>query len=148
MKQEFVTLYGKVIIERGTVFFRSPYKPFSETAFAQIGYQAAFVFVFALQFFRDDHKQRFVGIIVMGLLMLIHLPDLYDRLFKRSYAGRIPLSRIVSSETTEDVHGLQITVTLHLENGRYRKVLFRKFENQHQAFLQTLSAHSGSMALA
>lgn len=141
MKQEFVTLYGRAVIEGDTLFFRSPYLPFTKTPFAQIGYELVFVLAFVMQFYREPGARRNMGIVVFGFLLLTHLPALYQKLVKDSYATRIPLSRIISVEAADDHHGLQTAVTLHLKNGRHKKVTFRKLEGQMGAFIQAVSTH-------
>src|SRR5918993_4245468 len=148
MKQEFVTLYGRAIIEKDTLYLRSPYLPFEKTAFAQVGYRLAFPLIFILQFFRSEGPKMYVGLLLWGIIMLFHLPALYDVLFKRSYASRIPLSRIRSYKIEDDHHGIQTEITLYLKNGRYRKILFRKLENQHVPFTEFISMHSSEFHFA
>ncbi len=140
-KQEFVTVYGKAIIERDVLYIKSFDVPFSETAFAKIGYEVAFVVLFILQFFNGDGNRKYVGILLWGLLLLGHLPGLYDAIFKRSYAKRIPLEQIKSLKIKEDNVGLQTYVIMDLASGRYRKIAFRKLENQYQPFIETISQY-------
>ena len=92
MKQEFVTLYGKAIIERDVLYFRSPYLPFIKTAFSQIGYEMSFVLVFIIQvFFREDEPKKYIGALLFGFLILSRLPEMYNKLVKRTYSNRISL---------------------------------------------------------
>jgi hypothetical protein len=142
MKQEFVTVYGKVIIEKDKLFIRSFEVPFSRTPFAQVGFEVSFLLVLVLQFFTSDGPGRYVGIIVWGLVLLVRLPNLYDVVFKRSYASRIALSKIKSVKTEEDTHGLETYVILNLHNGRYRKIIFRRLENQYESLVEAISQHT------
>ncbi len=139
MKKEFVTLYGKAIIERDILYFKSMYLPFSKTAFARIGFEFAFIILFLLQFFRDPGFKMYVGILMCGILFLFRIPILFDVLFKRSYASRIPLQKIKSVTIIDDNFGLLILATLHLTNGRYKKIAFRKLENQYEPFAEFIS---------
>src|SRR4051812_37871343 len=107
MKKELITLYGKATIERDVLYFQSPYLPFSETAFAQIAISVLWIFLFAIQFFREDGPKKNMSILVFGVLLVLHLPEIFDKLFKRSYASRIPLLKIVSVTTADDSHGFQ-----------------------------------------
>ena len=140
MKQEFVTLYGKAIIERNVLFLRSPYLPFDKTAFVEIAFAFLWIAVFILQFFSDEGPRRYLGIVMWGILLITRLPYIYNTLFKKSYANRISLSAIRSIKTEEDHHGLQVTVTLYLKSGRFKRIIFRKLENQHDNFIQALSS--------
>ena len=90
----------------------------------------------------------YVGLLLWGLIMLFHLPALYDVLFKRSYASRIPLSRIKSYKIEDDHYGIQTEVTLYLKNGRYKKIISRKLENQHVPFTEFLELHSTELHFA
>lgn len=142
MKQEFVTLYGKATIEKNILYVRNLDIPFSKTAFSTIGYQSLFVIIFIFQFLRSEGPLYYVRIIVFGMLLAFHVPEIYDLLFKRSYASRIPLDKIKSVEMDEDYHGLQTNVILRLNNGRYRKIPFRKLENQYEAFVEAIMTRS------
>ena len=143
MKQEFTTLYGKAIVERGVLHFRSPYLPFYKTAFAEIGYEILWLSWFPLRLFTSDKPMDYFVAGVIGILVLTRIPTMFDKFLKRSYSSRIPLSWIVSVDTADDdPHGLHITVRLFLKSGRYKKIRFRKLENQHEPFVVSLSQHS------
>lgn len=142
MKQEFVTLYGKVVIERDVVYIRSLELPFSKTAFAVISYNMLWVLIFLMQFFRDDEPRKYIGILMFGFLLLFRIPEIYDALIKRSYASRIPLNRVKTVNTEEEEHiGLNVTVVLHFKIGRYKKIVFRKLEQQYQPFVEAVSQY-------
>lgn len=139
MKQEFVTLYGKAIIEGDKLYFRRLRLPLGETALAQIGYELTLPALFIATLLNPDGSLKHFDSIVIAGLMLSNISRTYDRLFKRSYASRIALSAIKSVTIKDDYHGLETEVRLHLSNGRYKKVLFRKLEHQYEAFLEVLS---------
>lgn len=139
MNREFATVYGKVIIERNILYLRSPYLPFSKTAFAKFGYVFLLIFIFIVQFFRDNDARKYIGITIWGIFLITRLPEIYDILFRRSYASRIPLNRIENYTNTDDTIGLQTTVQLQLKNGRYKKILFRKLEHQAEPFIEAVS---------
>lgn len=148
MNHEFVTVYGKAIIEKDKLFIRSLDVPFSKTAFSQIAYELFFVVVFALQFFKEHGPMVYVSLLAWGVVFAFRLPAIYDVLFKRSYASRIALNKIKSMEIEEDTHGLQIFIILNLQNNRYRKIPFRKLENQYEPFTEVISHHLTSSQLA
>ena len=54
MKQEFTTVWGKAYVERDTLFLRSIYHPFEETAFARIGLHLLLIFLFVFQFLTES----------------------------------------------------------------------------------------------
>lgn len=141
-------MYGRASIEKDVLYLRSSYLPFEKTAFAQIGYRLAFPLIFILQFFSSEGPKMYVGLLLWGIIMVFHLPALYDVVFKRSYASRIPLSRIRSYRIEDDHHGIQTEVTLYLKNGRYRKLIFRKLENQHVPFTEFISTYSSELHFA
>jgi len=142
MKQEFVMLYGKAIIEKDILHIRSLDVPFSKTILAQLLIPLLFVAVFIMQFFREEGPKRNIGIVLWGILMLTRLPEILDRLIRRSYASRIPLDRIKAIKVEEEEpYGLNVNVTIHLRNGRYRKLVFRKLEQQYEPFIETITHH-------
>ncbi len=148
MKETFTTLYGKAIIEKNILFIRSFDVPFTRTAFAKILYLLFFVIAFILQFFIDEEPRKYVGVVLFGLMLLFRLPDFYDVLIKRNYSNRIILSNIKSVKTENDTHGLNTTVVLQLKNGRYRKIIFRTMEKQHESFSEILFQHTTAFQLA
>lgn len=141
MKQSFVTVYGKAIIENNTLFIRLTDVPFSRSTFAAILREVVFVLVFILQFFREDEIKQKIGIVVWGLLMIFELPKIYELVFKRSYSNRIPIQNIQSFKSHDHINGLETIVTLYLKSGRQRVIPFRKLENQTGPFLEMLSQY-------
>ncbi|MES2880760.1 MAG: hypothetical protein V4676_01335 [Bacteroidota bacterium] len=151
MKEEFVTLYGKAIIDKERLFIRSFELPFSKTLFAQISYELAFVGLFVLQFFDVNDAnpaKKILGIVIWGLLPLFRLPNIYYLLFKRSYFNYIHLKNIQSITTNHHYLGLHTLVTIHLTNGRERKINFRTLENQFQPFTELIEQHIAQPQLA
>lgn len=142
MKHEFVTLYGKAVIERDVVYIRSVDIPLSKTSLAIISYNLLWIVVFVMQFFREEGPRKYIGIVLFGVLFLSRFREVYDALIKRSYASRIPLDRIRSVTIEEQEHiGLNVDVILHLKSGRYKKIVFRKLEGQYQPFIGLVSQH-------
>jgi hypothetical protein len=139
MKPGFVTVYGKVIIENNSLFIRHVDVPFSRSAFVQILKELMVVALFFRQLFRDEEAVRYVGLILWGVVLLFHTPEIYDLIVKRSYANRIPLSKITGYDTKDQINGLDVHVILKLKNGRYRTIIFRKLENQYESFTEMLS---------
>ena len=54
----------------------------------------------------------------------------------------------MSASAEEDFHGIQIDVKLHLRNGRYKKLIFRKHEHQLESFLAAVSPYNIKAELA
>ena len=144
MKQEFVTLYGRAIVERNTLYLRSPYLPFEKTAFAQVGIEMVWLALLVSRLFAADSSWRVMITIFWGLLVISRIPFMYDKFFKWSYARRIPLIAISDITIQDDIHGMQTEVKLHLKNGRYKKILFRKLENQTEAFSEAVISYSAA----
>jgi hypothetical protein len=129
------------MIENNSLFIRNVDVPFSRTAFAHILKELIVVAVFIMQFFRDDEAIRYVGIMLWGLVLLFHTPEIYDLIIKRSYSNRIPLSQITGYDTKDQLNGLDVHVILRLKNGRYRTIVFRKLEQQYESFTELLSQY-------
>jgi hypothetical protein len=140
VQQEFLTVYGRAVIERDTLYLRSLYLPFERTAFAQIGIEVLWITAFVTRLFSLDTSMRMMLAIVWGMLVLSRTPVMYDKFFKRSYASRIPLSSIRQITTITDEHGIQTEVKLQLNNGRYKKIAFRNLENQLEPFLAVFAS--------
>ncbi|HZI00929.1 MAG TPA: hypothetical protein VEX63_07255 [Flavisolibacter sp.] len=141
MKPGFVTVYGKVMIENNSLFIRNVDVPFSRTAFAKILKELGVIAIFIMQFFRGEELRYYAGILLWGLILLYHIPEIYDLIIKRSYSNRIPLSQITGYDTKDQLNGLDVHVILRLKNGRYRTIVFRKLEQQYESFTELLSQY-------
>ena len=141
MKQGFVTVYGKLIIENNILFIRNVEVPFSRSIYARDLKEVFIVTAFIVQFYRDDEIRSLIGLILWGLVLLYHLPEMWDLVAKRDYANRIPLHQIMHYDTKDHLNGLEVDVILQLKNGRYRKIPFRKLEHQHESFIELLSQY-------
>ena len=142
MKQEFVTLYGKVIIQNDKLFIRSFYLPFYKTAFVRIAIEVIWIIILLfILFYPEEGAKRKVEILFFSVMTLLRLPIFYEVFFKKSYVNRILFDKIKSFTVEDDYRGLQTIVKLYLKNGRYRKIYFRKLENQVEPFTELLSHH-------
>jgi hypothetical protein len=141
MKQGFVTVYGKLIIENNTLFIRNVVVPFSRSIYARVLKEIFIVAAFIMQFYREDEIRSLIGLILWGFILLYHIPEIWDLVAKRDYANRIPLQHIVHYSTKDHLSGLEVDVILQLKNGRYRKIAFRKLEHQHESFIELLSQY-------
>jgi hypothetical protein len=147
-QQEFVTLYGKAIIERDTLFLRTFDVPFTRTNFFRVCYALSFIVVFVLGFLRDDGPKKYVFLLGWGLMILLRVSELFEVFFRRSYSNRIPLSRIRSITTEPDQFNLNTDVRLHLASGRYRIIPFRTMEKQYEPFVEFISHQIATPRLA
>lgn len=129
MAQAYVTLYGKVVLERDKLFLRSlKPTPFTETVLFRVLVGAAALALFAACFFIEDPLRRWVNIILSLFLFGRWVVALYRIIVNRSLSNRIPLSRIRSFSIQHETHGLDTVLTLHLVNGRLRPITFRTRE--------------------
>ena len=145
---EFVTLYGKVVIERNVLFIRNFDVPFTRTNLFRIVYELCFIGVFIMSFFIENAPKKYLHLLAWGILLLSRVTQLYDILFSRSYSNRIPLSRINSVTTSADNSGHHTFVHLHLKNGRYRVIPFRTLEKQHETFIEAITSELATTQLA
>ena len=144
-QQEFITLYGKAIIERDVLFLKSFDVPFNNTGFFRIARELGFLAILTVSlitFTTGDDSKNFIPVLAWSVVVLLRMPSLYDVLFKRSYASRIPLNRIKDVTLVSDNHGLHTFVKLHLANGRYRMIRFRTMEKQYEPLIAAISLHS------
>lgn len=142
MKQEFITLNGKVVAEDG--FFRIINH---KTARNSESYFIGFNLLFLMYVIDSKSKAwplAFAALIVLGVYACILL---IEALFIRSWKNRILYSRIKSFKLTPDAWGLETTVVVHLKNGRQKKMVFRNREHQHEAFVELLTKSSLGAAL-
>jgi hypothetical protein len=91
MKKEFVTLYGKAVIERDVLFLRPVYLPFEKTAFAQIGIELVWLLIFTIRSVSIESTKDIIITIAWGVIILFRSPAIYDKFFRRSYANRIAI---------------------------------------------------------
>ena len=141
MKQEFITTRGKLIIENNSLFIRNYKIDFRETVAGQLWFP--FLLIAAgilICIYADKPLDYFIGTFWILSFLLFHSKKVYDVLIKKSFSGRIQLSRIHSFEIRPDEPGLETEVLLHLRNGRNRSILFRTMEKQYEAFTDALSS--------
>lgn len=149
MKQEFITVRGKAIIEQNILFIRMLDFKIANTIFFELGFPLLILTIFILMIASNtDGKENYLIVIFWGLFALSQLPRLFDLLFKRSYSNRIPLDRIKSYELKKDPSGLETNVILKLSSGRYRCLRFRNLENQFERFVAILSEYIPRTQLA
>ena len=142
MQQEFISSYGKVILENNIVFIRKikPSLTFSEVV--RVMAPVFFLIRFVFYIFEDNTPERNFGLVLFGLLSILHgiEPgyDLYKALFTKSFAKRIPLQKIHGYRVEDDANCLEVHLFLQLRSGRERKITFRKLEEQHEKLISFL----------
>lgn len=143
MQQEFISSYGKVILENNVLFIRKrkPSLTFSEVA--RVLFPVILITRFVLYFFEEDSPKQSVGLVIFGVLSLFYGLELghklYRILIRQSFANRIPLHKIKSHRLEEDANGLDMHLFLQLRSGRERKISFRKLEKQYEGLLSILA---------
>lgn len=142
MDQEFVTSSGKVSLNAQRVLIQSLKFNFWKTAVGETALPAFILSIAFLSFLnRNKPFSYFATAIFIGLFFSTSFTQLYEALFKKSYANYIPVNRVKSFEIKPDEFGLETEVRLHLRNGRYRSIIFRTRESQHQSFTEDLSQY-------
>ena len=138
MNQEFITAYGKVIEEKGILHVRTLKLQFWNTVLAQWLWALLPPAAIIINIFEPDPFRRFVRVIFFSIIFFNNIKLLYELLFKRTFAGRIPLARVRRYEITEDENKLEAHVKVYLASGRYRMITFRVHENSLAPFTQML----------
>lgn len=149
MNQEFISSYGKVINERKILFIKI-LKPrlSSDSWMGQWLWALLPVIAIGISLFDNNVVKKYVSVIFWTLLFWGNLKQLFELLFKRSFATRIPLSRITSYEIKQDEIGLETFVHLRLRSGRIRIIAFRTLEKQVEPFTELVSQHIAQPQLA
>lgn len=140
MDQEFVTSAGKVIVNNKRLLIQDMKVNFAKTAIGQITIPALFLILIVFSFVDPGKPFSFIApVIFSGVFLFYYSKQLYVAVFRKSYAGYIPVNRIKSLELKPDGFGLETEVRLYLRNGRYRSIDFRTLENQHEPFTEFIS---------
>jgi len=151
MKKEFISSNGKVEIERNVIYVKTMlYGGIENTAFGKLLFPSMIVLYLVLTGMGDfdNPLKLIISSAVCGIMGASYVPQVYDILFKKSFATRIPMDRIVSFELRPDTTGLETQVILHLRNGRYRSIKFRTLEKQYEPFTDLLSQNLSQPQIA
>ena len=142
MKQEFITVSGKVIIEKNILLIRAFYFRVNWSIILKLIVPLLIWMMFIVLLFDEpkDSKWNF-RIFMWGLMSVLQLPNIYEMLIQRSYSNSIPLNRIKSFEVKQDIVGYITLVIIKLKNGRYRTIKFRTLEKQYESFTELVSQH-------
>lgn len=141
MKQEFVTSLGKVEKVRDVIFIKKLDFSFYHSLFYELFISVGWIIVTLVRALTAENNFEYFQAIVSAGLAIAHGYPLYDVLFKRSLANRIPIDRIKSYDIQSSYSGLETYIILHLRSGRYKKIAFRTLEKQHEGFLETISPY-------
>ena len=149
MKHEFVTLRGKVIIEKNRLFIRTYYFKVDWSIILKLIVPLLIWVMFIVLLFddRNDPKWTF-RIFIWGLMSVLQIPNIYEMSVQRSYSNSIPLNKIKSFEVQSDTVGYVTLVIFKLKNGRYRTVKFRTLEKQYEPFTELVSQYITQPQLA
>jgi len=140
MNTEFITVYGKVILERNILHIRTMKLQFTNTVFARWAWALLPAIAIIINIFEPDPFRRFIRVLMFSIVFASNLKHLYELVLKRSFAARIPLCRIRRYEVVEDENGLEVHVKVFLASGRFRKISFRKHEAGLGAFTQLMDS--------
>jgi hypothetical protein len=142
MKQEFITVSGKVIIEKNILLIRAFYFRVNWSIILKLIVPLLIWMMFIVLLFDEpkDSKWNF-RIFMWGLMSVLQLPNIYEMLIQRSYSNSIPLNKIKSFEVKQDIVGYITLVIIKLKNGRNRTIKFRTLEKQYESFTELVSQH-------
>ncbi len=141
MSQEYITTTGRVIVERDILYLRSENKPFSQTAFFDFLPALLLILPFIHLAYFENNPRWFFRMFFYLTLLFMYGSKLYDVIFKKSFATRIPVSRIRKMEIIPDetISGLETKLLLYLQSGRIRTIAFRTREYQLEPLAEYLS---------
>lgn len=134
MKQEFITVRGKVIVENGAIRIKN-FKQRKRSDF----YFYAFWLLLLYITINKNLKALPLANFWMGMVALFLLFWLIDAIFLNSWKNRILLSSVKSYRVTNDDFGLETCVAIYLKSGKRKEILFRTNEKQFDPFLELLS---------
>lgn len=146
MKNEFITVNGKVVVDRDAVLIIPVNRKLITASRSFIPFLLIVVFINSI-FNTQDNRKDYVNAIFWGLVVVTQLPALYDMLIRRNYANRIPIEKIDSFEIKADNTGLETFVLLKLKSGRYREICFRTMEAQLEPFTEVILERIGQTKL-
>jgi len=139
MKQEFITLYGKVVFANNILFIQNFYFKISERLIGKLIFSIVPWIVLLTILFKglDDPKSK-TELVIWSVLCLLSLIYSYELLFLESYSKRIAIDKISYFESKQDQAGYITFVILKLRSGRKRIIPFRTSEAQHEGVIQFL----------
>lgn len=150
MNQEYITSTGRVIVERDVLHLRYENKPFSQSAF--FDFLPVVLLILPLLHLADfeNNPRWFFRMFFYLTLVSMYGSKLYDVIFRKSFATRIPVTNIRKIETKPDetASGLETKLLLYLQSGRIRTIVFRTREHQWEPLSEYLSSHISVPGLA
>ena len=136
---EFITRSGKIIADKNVLFIRMIDLSWHNTLAYEVFFPLGWLLLFISRFFGENKSSFEIAVTcLIGMLMMMHIKPLYDIIFRRSLAYRIPVNRIASYEIREGNNILETVVHLNLHTGRYRRIVFRSHEGQVEPFTRYL----------
>lgn len=149
MKQEFITSNGKIVNERNILFIKTLKWRLGETFIGKLLWALVPVFAILISTLGNQDIKDYFPLWIIVALYFKNFKLLYQLLFTRSFASRIPLDSIRSFELKEDDStGLETNVYLTLSSGRVRVIPFRTLEKEHELFLALVSQFTTQPQLA
>src|SRR5215204_842965 len=130
MKQEFITLRGKLTVEGDQLIIRNVKLKDQSDFYRLFAFSAWFSLIIY-----SNSKAKYLATILLGLMACFILFWLIDRLFLTVLKNKIYLNRIKSYKVETDPYELETRVMLYFKSGRKKEIVFRTHENQHEAFL-------------
>ena len=136
----FTTVHGRVLVESEMLYIKNLRFSWRDSLFGKLLLPMALLTVALTKFVYADVPFDYFLASVWLVLFLTHSTTLYTVLVLQSFSSDIPLNRIRSASLRmPSTNSLEIELRLHLKNGRYRIIRFRRLEKQWEGFLQSLS---------
>lgn len=143
MKQEFITLEGRISIERDLLYikrlkYRQDYEHYRYLAWM----------FFAISIIERGKKTAPLAYVMVGITAIILLVMGIRVIYLNKWKSRFHLSRLKSYKVEDDGMGLETKITLYFRSGTAKDIIFRTSEKQHDAFLQLIQQHLTSIQIA
>lgn len=141
MKQEFITLHGKISFQDNSLIIRDFYSRVNERLIGKLIFSVLpWIYLLLLLFKGLNDPASKTQFVVWSVLCLLSMVYSYELLFLESYSKRISMDRIQSYGLKPDRPGYITYVVLKLKSGKKRFIGFRTSELEHEAFAQFLQA--------
>ena len=134
MKQEFVTVYGKVEIARGNIYIKDIKKPLEDTLVVKLALPLVFLIASVARVVYAEGPKDYFGGVMYAIFAISLSGPVWEWLTRRTYATKISLDEVESITFRKKNFGMETDMQLHLKNKRFRSISFRTLENQHEAF--------------
>jgi len=136
MKQEFITVRGKLFINDDKLVIRN-YKLKTRSD----AYRLSILALLCLNSIAMGSRLAPLSYILLGLIGFIFFISVVWYLIIYTWKNQFPLQDIISYRVINDDVGLETTVCLKLRSGKQKEIQFRTHEGQLEPFLELIAQH-------